>query len=369
MNRIILIGNGFDLAHGLKTKYEHFINDFWNRKKEEVLGRQGFNNDRRHGYTCYEDDTIRIKISHFNDDIAKVQRHLKNEWYKRLQMTAQNGYDWLETIKEPIRIGDIGSFETIVEHKNVFLENISKRVSSRSWVDIEEEYYLALNRCLNDENGRLVERLNREFLFITNELKNYLRRQVFVEMSELTGLRENIYSDINPDTSLNKILFLNFNYTSTEKQYVSNDQQVSDVIHIHGDLENPDNPIIFGYGDDTGEEYRNIKNKNDNRYLENIKQTKYLETDNYEKLLRFVESDEYEMFIMGHSCGISDRVLLNKIFMHENCLSIKIFYHKRSHDSDDHSNIIRNMLRNVADEASLMKKIVSKNDSVPLGSR
>lgn len=25
MNRIILIGNGFDLAHGLSTKYEDFI--------------------------------------------------------------------------------------------------------------------------------------------------------------------------------------------------------------------------------------------------------------------------------------------------------------------------------------------------------
>ncbi|MDR1763164.1 MAG: bacteriophage abortive infection AbiH family protein, partial [Dysgonamonadaceae bacterium] len=29
MNRIILIGNGFDLAHGLKTSYKDFINDFW----------------------------------------------------------------------------------------------------------------------------------------------------------------------------------------------------------------------------------------------------------------------------------------------------------------------------------------------------
>ena len=26
MNRIVLIGNGFDLAHGLKTRYEDFIN-------------------------------------------------------------------------------------------------------------------------------------------------------------------------------------------------------------------------------------------------------------------------------------------------------------------------------------------------------
>jgi hypothetical protein len=29
MNRIVLIGNGFDLAHHLRTKYEHFINWYW----------------------------------------------------------------------------------------------------------------------------------------------------------------------------------------------------------------------------------------------------------------------------------------------------------------------------------------------------
>jgi hypothetical protein len=29
MNRIILIGNGFDLAYGLHTSYANFIDDFW----------------------------------------------------------------------------------------------------------------------------------------------------------------------------------------------------------------------------------------------------------------------------------------------------------------------------------------------------
>ena len=29
MNRIILIGNGFDLAHNIKSSYSNFIEDFW----------------------------------------------------------------------------------------------------------------------------------------------------------------------------------------------------------------------------------------------------------------------------------------------------------------------------------------------------
>ena len=31
MNRIILIGNGFDLAHGLKTSYKNFLDDYWQK--------------------------------------------------------------------------------------------------------------------------------------------------------------------------------------------------------------------------------------------------------------------------------------------------------------------------------------------------
>jgi hypothetical protein len=34
MNRIILIGNGFDLAHGLKTTYNDFIDNYWDKKTE-----------------------------------------------------------------------------------------------------------------------------------------------------------------------------------------------------------------------------------------------------------------------------------------------------------------------------------------------
>jgi hypothetical protein len=37
MNQILLIGNGFDLAHGLKTSYNNFIDDFWEQRTEIFL--------------------------------------------------------------------------------------------------------------------------------------------------------------------------------------------------------------------------------------------------------------------------------------------------------------------------------------------
>ena len=38
MNRLALIGNGFDLAHNLPTKYEHFINWYWNQSWHRFVG-------------------------------------------------------------------------------------------------------------------------------------------------------------------------------------------------------------------------------------------------------------------------------------------------------------------------------------------
>ena len=37
MNRLVLIGNGFDIAHGLNTRYEDFINWYWDQWGNRLL--------------------------------------------------------------------------------------------------------------------------------------------------------------------------------------------------------------------------------------------------------------------------------------------------------------------------------------------
>lgn len=37
MNRLVLIGNGFDMAHGLKTSYMDFINWYWAQRLNALL--------------------------------------------------------------------------------------------------------------------------------------------------------------------------------------------------------------------------------------------------------------------------------------------------------------------------------------------
>jgi hypothetical protein len=72
------------------------------------------------------------------------------------------------------------------------------------------------------------------------------------------------------------------------------------------------------------DDYKVIENLGNNEYLKNFKSFQYLQNSNYNDLL-FVDSKRFQVLIMGYSCGLSDRTLLNTIFEH-NCRSIRFYY-------------------------------------------
>jgi hypothetical protein len=422
MNRIILIGNGFDLAHGMPTSYQHFLDDFWKTAIEETLSN-------------------RDKDGNFDGDFFAVDK---------VPPYYQSDYTY-KVFKE-----DCDTAGSQITFKNRFLEIITNKSSIQNWVDIENEYYYLLKESYGDntysKDYKSVKVLNRDFSVIKDLLSEYLHK-VQVEFSLLKKterlqhrIGEKIYErfkwedfsslgvrnaatreferlekvrmqdvdKLTPDLEdylmelkqikncerlqpllfdsryqyefdniANATLLLNFNYTSTEQLY--NDPfpfrtykfvrkyQFADTIHIHGSLDKSDNnPIIFGYGDELDDDYKQLEKLNKNEYLDNIKSIKYLETDNYKKLLEFIESDEYQVFIFGHSCGTSDRTLLNTLFEHDNCASIKPFYykHKSEEDSeiylDNYSDIVRNISRNFNSKVKFRDRVVNKTYCSPL---
>ncbi|TZF98689.1 hypothetical protein FW781_01820 (plasmid) [Chryseobacterium panacisoli] len=417
MNRIILIGNGFDLAHGMPTSYGSFIDDYWYNKKEEIfnhyLGKE------------FEDDCILIKR------VPNIKYSLPESDY--------------ESIQRSLRYAD----DEIV-FKNEFFAVLNKHKSFLNWVDIENDYYFLLKNCYKKPSKYTITQLNKEFSVIECLLEEYLTKveKEFSkgfpnnddEISFKRSINEVIYSDFNlrdfSETSINnlteiefqrvyseiksieeghislsdnelserdlrlyqvlinnqnkkqkikelltseaannyfrhrpkEVLFVNFNYTSTEVYYDNPpiDREFgrdisTDVIHIHGILNNKtDNKIIFGFGDEIDKDYLEIENLNDNEYLQNIKSMKYLESDSYKRLLDFINSNNYQVFIFGHSCGISDRTLLNTLFEHKNCSSVKPYYRKKDDGTDNYSEMIRNISRNFTDKASMRDKVVNK---------
>ena len=97
-------------------------------------------------------------------------------------------------------------------------------------------------------------------------------------------------------------------------------------------------------------------------YFDYIKSFWYLRTDNYRSLVNFLESDDYQVYILGHSCGLSDRTMLQMIFEHTKCRSIKIYYHEKD-SIDNFVSLTHEIARHFTDKGLMRKKILSKRQS------
>jgi hypothetical protein len=180
-------------------------------------------------------------------------------------------------------------------------------------------------------------------------------------------LRHSLTEDAFPQ----QVHILNFNYTPTAEQYqLGKNMQVHQnsvrINHIHGEIGNPKNPIIFGFGDELDNDYHLIENDTAKGFFNYIKSFWYFKTSNYHDLIRFLDADEFQVYILGHSCGLSDRTMLNMIFEHEQCKSVRIFYYERKDGANNFIALAEEIARHFKNKVIMRKKIVSFDRSSPM---
>lgn len=68
------------------------------------------------------------------------------------------------------------------------------------------------------------------------------------------------------------------------------------------------------------------------------------------------------------SCGNSDRTLLNTLFEHKNCVSIKPYYYKwgEGEKDDNYIELVQNISRNFTDMKLMRDRVVNKTYCEPL---
>lgn len=400
MNRIVLIGNGFDLAHDLRTSYENFINWYWDQRLHDIRSEH---KDVSKDLLC----SMKILSVSGYDDWSFFLFH--NPFFNNPSNNEGLGKEFIEELKN---LPDY--FEVT---NSPFFENICKSIETKKWVDIENEYYRLLTKYVIDEKsgGRVYDLNNQlaeirgnliEYLDTINsqhvEIKKNIWQQIYspIEKHDLSigskhAFEEYIgwcmkkeqsywidkmkkfddeisYAEVDdykkdrekgytvnyprPFMMPDDIMLLSFNYTKTASLYETKDFKVN---YIHGQLEDNDS-IIFGYGDELDDNYKKLQEFEDNDCLYNIKSIKYLESDNYRKVLDFIESDLFQVCIMGHSCGNSDRTLLNTLFEHKNCISIKPYYHQWNNGTDNYLELVQNISRNFKDMKLMRDRVVNK---------
>ena len=381
MNRLVIIGNGFDMAHGLKTSYKDFINWYWDRRVDAFVG----------NITKVSADSLCKLTIKDNPNLSCWNVFaFDNSYFKDIRGNRTcSGY---EVITELQKYPDTFSVDT-----TPFFGTIIQSIETKGWVDIENDYYQLLKKCTETTDcGYTVKELNEQLAYLQKKLVEYLST---IDVPETIGtinsaIRENIYIEdlsiegkalaktigvIEYDTNSfddnrymderfsgmppERTMLLCFNYTGTVKEY----EQYGGLIlnYIHGKLEHPEH-IIFGYGDELDKDYQGILDKQDNELLKNVKSVKYLETKNYHKMLDFLMAAPFQVLIMGHSCGNSDRTLLNTVFEHENCVSIKPFYHKWEDGSDNYLELVQNISRNFTNMKLFRDRVVNKEQCLTI---
>lgn len=402
------------MAHGLKTRYEDFINWYWDQRMHDIiLLHEAVSADLlcsmkilpASGYDNW------FLLSYNNSFFKDI---FKKEW-------KMSGKEFIEELKSKPYYFEV-KFSS-------FFERICKSIETKNWVDIENEYYDLLVQYAKEESPKTkIDELNKQLFVLQEKLIEYLsgvnssevsinneiKRRIYAPFSErdiaIEGRHawdEHIEYGLNLDENEwrhklwqygkdnascmsyvkafkqkfekkeeilecdktefllpNHIMLLNFNYTKTAELYVSPESGFT-INHIHGILNKPES-VIFGYGDELDENYKKLENLRECDGLRNIKSIKYLEADNYRKVLAFIESEPYQILIMGHSCGNSDRTLLNTLFEHKNCVSIKPYFYKINQQETNYLELVQNISRNFTDMKLMRDRVVNKVYCEPL---
>jgi len=261
MKYIIIVGNGFDLAHNLKTSYYDFAKyiveeNKKNRKFEKFLS----------SLYAFDNFTVSQGVGSFNTS------HFPNLIFRVYLMNALHG-NW----------GDLES---------IYFDLLKKTTTPK-----------ILNNQLNDIKSALSD-------YLTTEVIKTKPIKAYKDFANYVG---------------DNYLILNFNYTNLCSQYW---EDSSKIVNIHGQLNDSQNPIIFGYNA-TEREIQEQLIKNNNDYLTNIKKFLYERRENRTRLFSVLNNGiKKTVIVLGHSCSISDKGLLASIFEHDKVERIQLYYHK-----------------------------------------
>lgn len=333
-NNLLIIGNGFDLEHDLKTHYTDFF------------------------------DTINNNVSSKNEIILNNNKYLIKDnnlllyLIKEYKQNKLQGNNWIDIETELKKI--ISLIEEI--NVNKFIDNMNYYIGGNEYTIIDKiqsksSYYF--KNCLfpfiignnyykyiNEHYNISIKILEKDLNELTNMLRDYLLEQ---DISNLTKTKD--ISDI--DYKITHVL--SFNYTDTfRKLYSKLDNDKIDF--IHGSLNK--NNLVLGINETLTEDTAN--KIVDTVYFKKYFQRIYKKTDyKYIDWLDHVNFDT--VYIHGHSLDESDKEILEKIInsvLKKDTSTVKIFYYDEKHYRQEVTNLIKVLGKDVFQKYYFQNRII-----------
>lgn len=334
---ILVIGNGFDIAHGLPTQYKDFLDFirkyylFKNTDDASMQGREDFKEIAR---LKAENVELYNEIEVLTKDNAWYL-HFDSIYESRMTEGKDGWIDFEREISNIVQIIDKFRIQVIEKY-----EHGSGSANLNDW-QIEQlreiiwgNYHLDYKAVNFDINAiqRLKEKLIQDLNKIIRCLEIYLAYCVHIEESLKLPLIEGL--DIH--------YVLSFNYTDTYKILYDKGTKSIKYHHIHGTAKQEDNAemcdMILGI-----DEYLSDSSKNlDNEFVEFKKffQRIFKGTGNvytewigaHKENLRIFKNSpnppDMNIYIFGHSLDNTDGDVLRNLILQEHTKTT-IFYHNR----------------------------------------
>lgn len=328
--KILLIGNGFDLAHGLPTSYSYFL-DFCDKVEKKFNFQSGINEK---DYKTNElndwniDDSIKSKLyewdkntnNNLNKLFIEIYDNIKdNIWINYfLNIRYTLGKNWIDFESEISNI--IQAFECIrdnIERRERIQQSERNKVIKlevvKDFVDISKEIEGLKELDLEDMYTNLklfdvyIKKMTVDLDRLIRALEIYISE--FINKIEVLQKNDDI-KDINPDC------VLSFNYSNTyERIYGQSNKIEYDYIHGKADITNNVNTCNLVLGIDEYLEECDRDNKLEFLPFKKFYQRIYKSTDSsYMEWVDEIRQNSecpYELYIFGHSLDKTDKDVWN----------------------------------------------------------
>lgn len=348
---ILVIGNGFDLAHGLKTTYKDFLTSCRNNENQ----------------SCNEEFCkTNLWLRHFikrQNDIGNTWIDLEKEIY-RVITKIYKFRNWNGNNKNSghlLKINrSINEFNLDEIYSYINQDYLNKDCKNKGYtLDIYKDskhYFYAYFESFKGFINFLYDQL-REF---TNVFSNYLNNDV------LSLLPTNSPYSLSLSNN-NHLYVLSFNYTDTcERLYGKMFSFRSYYVHGNIGCKNGCNLVLGTYSFDNKPQNGNPRSAipyEFNVFRKHNQRHKYGTIEAYQELLKEL-TDHRKVIkpvfhVIGHSLDETDKNILKHLFLINKNAIINIYYH----DEEAQERLINNITDIIGEEEVMMRvRLIYQHD-------
>lgn len=326
---LLVIGNGFDLAHGLKTKYTdflNFINTHWKEHIDKTIDAQMLKRK------ALLNDATLIEAIKIGEENLNFRRQLREIYSREVDNNARN-FDLLHRTREEIQqkffqnsltsknildyIFDFGNIW--IKHFNERRENTLNRIGE-DWIDFEKEIEGVIENIEKLLLGNKINEVPDHFILQDYDrispqvmIQKYIPTMAW-DLRILTLLLEQYLIEeekkLKPDTktffkNLNPDAVISYNYTHTFQRLYNVGAKIP-AHFIHGELGKHD--LVLGIGETlSGDEKNNFTVcASFKKFFQRIK---YKLGNQYEKVTKIKDNRiiPWQVIIYGHSLDVTDK--------------------------------------------------------------